>query len=102
VEEDVVPIAPGIELDVHFARVREHGRIIWLSPLQCRVLACLARRRGQVVPFRDIAQEWDPGARVGEHDVHAVVHRLREKLGSDPETLEIIVSIHGLGYMIPR
>lgn len=99
-EEDVVPIAPGIELDVHYERIRRNGLKIPLSSLQYRVLLLLVEHRGQVLSQEDIQQAWEPEVRPSAYCVQCAVRRLRQKLEDRPHAPEIIVSVRGRGYMI--
>jgi DNA-binding response OmpR family regulator len=78
------------------------GRRCELSARETDLLACLARRIGTPVSRAEIlAEVWklDPQRTVTRTiDMHISV--LRKKLGDLARTPEVLVTVHGVGYML--
>ena len=96
----ILAIGP-VQIDLVHRQVRgPHGEL-HLTPLQRRLLECLARRPGTVVPPRQILREaWGPNR---EHDLKSLrvyIKSLREKLEPDPRTPRYLITVRGLGYTL--
>ncbi len=74
---------------------------IRLTPLEYRVLECLARQSGLIVTTRQLLREaWGP-ERVGESGALRVcIKSLRDKLEPDPRRPRFIVTEAGVGYRL--
>jgi two-component system KDP operon response regulator KdpE len=74
---------------------------IHLTPLEYRVLECLARQHGMIVTSRQLLREvWGPD-RVGESGALRVcIKGLRDKLEPDPRRPQFLVTEPGLGYRL--
>ncbi len=84
--------------DLRTGRATREGETISLTSLETALLACLARRRGQVVAFETLRREvWGCASGVDLNAVWTAVHRLRDKLGP-----EIVVTVKGQGYLLPE
>lgn len=78
------------------------ARTLRLTDMERRLLIALARRAGEVVPWRDLLNEvWFTGELAGGRDmIKTTVYRLRQHLGEAGD--ELIVAIRGVGYRMPR
>ncbi len=74
---------------------------IHLTPLEYRVLECLARQDGMIVTSRQLLREaWGPD-RVGDSGALRVcVKGLRDKLEPDPRRPQFLVTEAGIGYRL--
>ena len=87
--------------DVDARRVCRAGRNLRLSPVEFRLLACLAENMGSVVPHDVLASAaWErDGARLAPH-LKIYARRLRQKIEVDPANPRVIQSRHGAGHLI--
>ncbi len=74
---------------------------IHLTPLEYRVLECLARQAGMIVTSRQLMREaWGPD-RVGDSGALRVcIKGLRDKLEPDPRRPQFLVTEAGIGYRL--
>jgi two-component system KDP operon response regulator KdpE len=74
---------------------------IHLTPLEYRVLDCLARQAGMIVTSRQLLREvWGPD-RVGDSGALRVcIKGLRDKLEPDPRRPQFLVTEAGIGYRL--
>jgi two-component system KDP operon response regulator KdpE len=74
---------------------------IRLTPLEYRVLECLARQDGMIVTSRQLLREvWGPD-RVGDTGALRVcIKGLRDKLEPDPRRPQFLVTEAGIGYRL--
>jgi two-component system, OmpR family, KDP operon response regulator KdpE len=74
---------------------------IHLTPLEYRVLDCLARQAGMIVTSRQLLREaWGPD-RVGvSGPLRVCIKGLRDKLEPDPRRPQFLVTEAGLGYRL--
>lgn len=77
-----------------------HGEI-HLTPLEYRVLECLARQAGMIVTARQLIQEvWGPDRMDDTRNLRVCLKNLRQKLEPDPARPRYIVTETGLGYRL--
>jgi DNA-binding response OmpR family regulator len=89
---------PGRERYRGAYRDTDLGERISLSPTESRLLSCLKRNEGKVVPSYDIISEvWD-GRSVSTDLLKVYVRRLRQKLSDDPGSPALIHNERGVGY----
>ena len=70
-----------------------------LTPLEFDLLACLAKRPGQVFTREALLQEvWGYRHAADTRLVNVHVQRLRAKIELDPEVPEIVLTVRGVGY----
>jgi len=89
-------------LDLSSGQVLRDERPLNLTPTEFRLLAHLARHRGQVLSRAQIVEAiWghspDPDS---EQTVNVHIRRLREKVERDPSRPELILTVPGLGYRL--
>jgi two-component system KDP operon response regulator KdpE len=77
------------------------GGTVHLTPLEYRVLDCLARQSGMIVTARQLLREvWGPD-RVGDSGALRVcIKGLRDKLEPDPRRPQFLVTEAGIGYRL--
>lgn len=91
----VVSIGP-LEMDFALKRVMLAGAEVELTAREWKLLECLARRRGQVVPRAEIEEQiYDDKVEPMSNVVDAAIYGLRRKIGSG-----LIHTRRGLGYML--
>ena len=100
--DHVSPVTIG-RLTVDFAQRQTTGPEgpVHLTPLEYRVLECMARARGLVVTRdRLVTEVWGPD-RVGDtRNLRVYVKLLRQKLEPDPERPRFLVTEAGVGYRL--
>lgn len=79
------------------------GRRLDLSPTEFAMLACLARRAGQVISYDELLQAvWNTSLEQGGSldQVWSTIKRLRQKLGEAPQHPRYLVNVRGIGYRL--
>jgi two-component system response regulator MtrA len=91
-----------LTVDLIARRVRCGNRIITLSPIEFRLLSCLARRVGDAVAFDTILDEvWDCDPRGGTlEQVKGSIKRLRKKIERDSSHPDYVITVRGFGYRL--
>jgi len=90
-------------VSVDLARRESHrdGRPIHVTPLEYRVLECLARQSGLIVRQEQlIRQVWGPDRLDDSRSLRVCVKNLRGKLEPDPRRPRYLVTEVGLGYRL--
>jgi hypothetical protein len=91
-------LEPRVQLDEEAREVVLDGRRISLTQLEFGVLARLRAGAGRPVSRRDLLETvWGTTYAGGSNVVDAVVHSLRQKLGTDGEAVE---TARGVGYRL--
>jgi two-component system KDP operon response regulator KdpE len=81
--------------------VERNGRRIFLSPIEFRVLACLASSPGKVLTHQTLmSRVWGAEYVDSRHYLRLYIRYLREKLEDDPTSPQLIVSEWGVGYRL--
>lgn len=89
--------AGAVELDLKTKSASVEGRPVALTPLEYRLLACLMRRRGEVVSAGELLDHvYESGGDREANAIEALVARLRRKLGTP-----LIETRRGHGYIVP-
>ena len=91
------------ELVIDFAqrKVTAEGQEVMLSPVEYRLLHCLATNAGRVMTPEEIQERvWGSEYREYYEGLRAHIHRLRQKIEKDPEHPKYIITRHGVGYML--
>jgi DNA-binding response OmpR family regulator len=90
-------------LRVDLASREAHGEAgeIHLTPLEYRVLACLARHLGAIVMQRQLIREvWGPERQDDSRSLRVCIKNLRAKLEPDPRQPRYLITETGLGYRL--
>jgi len=90
-----------VEVDLARRETRgPHGEI-HLTPLEYRVLECLARHLGSIVIQNQLVREvWGPERLGDTRSLRVCVKNLRNKLEPDPRKPRYLVTEAGLGYRL--
>jgi len=91
----------GIAIDL--AKRETHGPAgeVHLTPLEYRVLECLARHLGSIVVQNQLVREvWGPERLGDTRSLRVCVKNLRNKLEPDPRKPKYLVTEAGLGYRL--
>jgi len=93
--------AGPIRVDLERHEVTCAGRPIRLTPIEYRILVCLARHPGRVLTHRQLVKEvWNGAAGVEAHHVRVHMAELRKKLEDDPARPKLLVTELGVGYRL--
>ena len=77
------------------------GGTIHLTPLEYRVLECLARQDGMIVTSRQLLREaWGPDRTGDSGALRVCIKGLRDKLEPDPRRPQFLVTEAGIGYRL--
>ncbi len=91
----------GVRVDL--ARREAHGADgdLHLTPLEYRVLGCLARQLGSIVMQRQLIREvWGPGREDDSRSLRVCIKNLRAKLEPDPRQPRYLITETGVGYRL--
>jgi two-component system KDP operon response regulator KdpE len=91
------------DIEVDLGRRATHGPQgeIHLTPLEYRVLECLARHLGSIVVQNQLVREvWGPERLGDTRSLRVCVKNLRNKLEPDPRKPRYLVTEAGLGYRL--
>jgi two-component system, OmpR family, KDP operon response regulator KdpE len=90
-----------IEIDSVRHRVLRGGAEVKLSPKEFDLLSFLARHAGMVVTHKQIlAAVWGPAHTEDTQYLRVYVGHLRQKIESNPDDPQIVVTEPGIGYRI--
>jgi two-component system KDP operon response regulator KdpE len=91
--------ATRVDLSRRVAAGREGA--IHLTPLEYRVLDCLARQAGMIVTSRQLLREaWGPDRVTDSGALRVCIKGLRDKLEPDPRRPQFLVTEAGIGYRL--
>jgi two-component system, OmpR family, KDP operon response regulator KdpE len=77
------------------------GRGVHLTPIEFRLLACLAQHLGMVVTHRQLlAEVWGPTHLQHTHYLRIYMKQLRDKLEEDPVQPRHLLTETGVGYRL--
>jgi two-component system KDP operon response regulator KdpE len=100
-EQSSVLLLNGIEVNLAKRETRGPGGEIHLTPLEYRVLECLARHLGSIVIQNQLVREvWGPERLGDTRSLRVCVKNLRNKLEPDPRKPRYLVTEAGLGYRL--
>ena len=89
----------GLILSSSDLSVERDGRRIFLSPIEFRLLSCLASAPGKVFTHQALmSRVWGAEYVDSRHYLHLYIRYLREKLEDDPSDPRLILSEWGVGY----
>lgn len=88
-------------IDLARRAAAHEGSALHLTPLEYRVLECLARNAGMIVTQRQLLREaWGPDRLGDSRSLRVCIRNLRSKLEVDPSRPAHIVTEAGLGYRL--
>jgi two-component system KDP operon response regulator KdpE len=90
-----------IEIDLERRQLRAPGRDVHLTPIEFRLLACLAQHAGMVLTHRHLLREvWGPAHVDQSHYLRIYMKQLRHKLEPDPTRPRHLMTETGIGYRL--
>ena len=98
-----VPLLQLGSIEIDLVRRQAHGKDdeVHLTPLEYRVLACLARQAGMIVTQDQLIREaWGPDRLGDSSSLRVCVKNLRQKIEPNPGQPRYIVTEAGLGYRL--
>jgi len=91
----------AIQVDFGKRLATRAGVELHLTPLEFRLLACLAKHLGMVATHRELLSEvWGPSHAEDTHYLRVYMKQLREKLEPDPERPRYLLTETGVGYRL--
>ncbi len=91
----------NIEVDLERRLVRADGSDVHLTPIEFRLLGCLARHGGMVLTHRHLLREvWGPSYVDQSHYLRIYMKQLRHKLEQDPARPRFLLTETGVGYRL--
>jgi len=88
-------------IDLHKRSATREGQAVHLTPIEFRLLACLAKHLGMVVTHRQLLTEvWGPTHDRDTHYLRIYMKQLREKLERDPVRPRHLITETGVGYRL--
>lgn len=92
-----------VKIDLARRAAQSPAGEIHLTPLEYRVLECLARHAGTIVTANQLIQNvWGPDRLGDTRNLRVCLKNLRQKLEPDPARPRHIVTETGLGYRLAR
>ena len=94
--------AGDLTIDLGKGQVLAGEKVIPLTPIEFRILAYLARNRGQAITRQLIVEEvWGSGGDIDiERSINVHIRRIREKVENDPARPTLILTVPGIGYRL--
>jgi two-component system KDP operon response regulator KdpE len=90
-----------VQIDFENRRALRSGAAVHLTPIEFRLLGCLAKHLGRVVTHRQLLREvWGPSHVEDTHYLRMYMKQLREKLEADPVRPQHFVTETGVGYRL--
>ena len=89
-------------MDTRTGLVKKHGKEIFLSALEYRLLLFFLNHKGMILTRNQLLEEiWDAaGEFVNDNTLTVYIKRLREKIETDPQNPQIIRTVRGMGYKL--
>ena len=89
----------NLAIDFERKQVYLRGQPVNLSPTEFRLLACLVRNAGQVVPHKTLLKRvWGPECADETHYVKLYIRYLRQKIEECPKRPKYVLTEWGVGY----
>lgn len=86
-------------IDLPNREVRLRGKHVSLSPTEFRLLACLVRNAGMVIPHKNLLSEvWGPDYMQDVRSLKLYIRYLRQKIEPDPGKPRYVLTEWGVGY----
>jgi two-component system, OmpR family, KDP operon response regulator KdpE len=93
--------AGALRVDLDKREVTSGGRSVRLTPIEYRLLVCLARHPGRVLTHGQLVKEvWGGAAGVAAHHVRVHMAELRKKIEDDPARPKLLITEPGVGYRL--
>jgi two-component system KDP operon response regulator KdpE len=90
-----------ITVDLATRTVTSTDRTVHLTPLEFRLLECLARGGGMIVTQAQLISEvWGPGKLGDTRGLRSYIKQLRQKVETDPRQPRFLLTEAGVGYRL--
>ena len=91
----------ALTLDLSKRTVHGPGEPVHLTPLEFRVMDCLARNAGMIVTQAQLIREaWGPDRLGDSRGLRSYIKMLRQKLEPDPRQPRYLITEAGVGYRL--
>ncbi|MEO8061574.1 MAG: response regulator [Pseudomonadota bacterium] len=101
IEQPPVLQLGNIAIDLTRREARSPSAEVHLTPLEYRVLDCLARQGGMIVTANQLIREvWGPGRLGDTRSLRVCIKNLRQKLEANSSRPQYIVTEPGVGYRL--
>jgi two-component system KDP operon response regulator KdpE len=91
----------AVTVDLTARTARGHDGALHLTPLEYRVIDCLARNAGLIVTQEQLIREvWGPDRLGDTRGLRSYIKMLRQKLEPDPRQPRYLVTEVGIGYRL--
>lgn len=78
-----------------------NDELIYFSANEHRLLAILARGGDRVVEADEILNAlWEKTDAAAQRHLRVLIHKVREKIETDPKTPKYLLTVHGMGYRL--
>jgi two-component system, OmpR family, KDP operon response regulator KdpE len=89
------------KIDLEKRRAQRDGADVHLTPVEFRLLGCLAKHLGMVVTHGQLLREvWGPSHVEHTHYLRIYMKQLRDKLEADPVRPKYLITEIGVGYRL--
>ena len=96
----VLKLGP-LQIDLEKREARGEGGELHLTPLEYRVIECLARHLGAIITQQQLIREvWGPERLGDSRGLRVCIMNLRGKIEPDPRKPRYLVTEAGLGYRL--
>lgn len=93
--------AGALRVDLDKREVTSGGRPVRLTPIEYRLLVCLARHPGRVLTHGQLVKDvWGGASGVAAHHVRVHMAELRKKVEDDPARPKLLITEPGVGYRL--
>jgi two-component system KDP operon response regulator KdpE len=100
-EQPPVLAFAATSVDLHRREASGPAGPVHLTPLEYRVLECMARHSGMIVMQTQLIREvWGPGHQDDTRSLRVCIKNLRAKLEPEPHRPRYLVTEAGLGYRL--
>ena len=90
-----------LQIDLEKREARGEGGEVHLTPLEYRVIECLARHLGAIITQQQLIREvWGPERLGDSRGLRVCIMNLRGKIEPDPRKPRYLVTEAGLGYRL--
>jgi len=94
-------ILESARIDLEKRTATRDGTPVHLTPIEFKLIACLAKQLGMVVTHRQLLTEvWGPTHVEHTHYLRIYMKQLREKLEKDPVQPKHLITETGVGYRL--
>lgn len=99
-ENHTLSLGPAA-IDIKARTAKRDGKSIHLTPIEFRIIACLAENHGMVVTHRQLLTAvWGPTHASDTHYLRIYLKQIRDKLEIDPVQPRYFITEIGIGYRL--